>query len=214
VPAEVSLENFKQQHQDDPDILAAIEEVGANPIGDSLEISAQHPEDFDFILKALDTSPEFAPYIREKSFANHQAVIDQLSAFNNKVRWGGLVLATFFALISILIVFNTIRVAIYVHRDEIAVMKLVGAKDWFIRSPFLLESILYSAAATAVVAGVMALLLNFFDPKIRLFFAGIDVDLPGYYWQHVFSVFGLQFVLLAILTMITTTLAMRRYLRT
>ncbi len=214
VPAEKSLEDFRVLHADDPEIIAALDEVGGNPIGDSLLISAHNPEDFDFILEALDSSPEYAPYIKEKNFANHQAVIDQLSAFSAKVRWGGLALAGFFAFISILIVFNTIRVAIYVHRDEIAVMKLVGARDWFVRGPFLFEAVVYSAVATGLMAVAAWLILQFLEPKIRTFFAGIDISVSDYYWQHAVIIFGAQFIALSVLAMITTAFAMRRYLKT
>jgi cell division transport system permease protein len=213
IPAEESLEAFKTLHADDPEILAALEEVGGNPIGDSLLISAHNPDDFEFILAALDSSPEYAPYIKEKNFADHQAVIERLAGFSDKVRLGGLGLAGFFALISILIVFNTIRVAIYVHRDEIAVMKLVGAQDWFVRGPFLLEAIFYSAAATAIMAGICVFVLKFLEPQIRSFFAGVDVSLATYYWENALLIFGAQFVALAALSMITTLFAMRKYLK-
>jgi cell division transport system permease protein len=214
VPAAESLEAFKTLHADDPEVLAALEEVEGNPIGDSLLISANDPDDFEFILAAIDSSPEYAPYIKEKNFADHKAVIERLSGFSDKVRWGGLGLAGFFALISMLIVFNTIRVAIYVHRDEIAVMKLVGAPDWFVRGPFLLEAVLYSLAATVLMAGGLAALLKFLEPQIRSFFAGVDVSLTSYYWENAVAIFGLQFLALATLSMITTLFAMRKYLKT
>lgn len=214
VPEEQSLEAFKTLHADDPEVLAALEEVGGNPIGDSLLISANNPEDFEFILAALDSSPEYTSYIKEKNYADHKAVIERLSGFSDKVKLGGLGLAAFFALISVLIVFNTIRVAIYVHRDEIAVMKLVGAQDWFVRGPFLLEAIFYSAAATALMAGVIALILKFLEPQIRSFFAGVDVGLATFYWDNALVIFGAQFLALAALSMITTLFAMRKYLKT
>ncbi len=213
IAAADSLEAFKTLHADDPEVLAALEEVGGNPIGDSLLISANNPADFEFILAALDSSPEYAPYIKEKNFADHQAVIDRLSDFSDQVRWGGLGLAGFFALISVLIVFNTIRVAIYVHRDEIAVMKLVGAQDWFVRGPFLLEAIFYSAAATMIMAAICGFILTFLEPQIRSFFTGVDVSLTTYYWEKAPLIFGAQFLALAALSMITTLFAMRKYLK-
>lgn len=214
IPASESLETFKSLHADDPEILAALDEVGGNPIGDSLLISAHNPDDFEFILAALDSSPEYAPYIKEKNYADHKAVIERLSGFSDKVRLGGLGLAAFFALISVLIVFNTIRVAIYVHRDEIAVMKLVGAQDWFVRGPFLLEAIFYSAAATALMGVSASLILKFLEPQIRSFFAGVDVNLVAYYWENALVLFGAQFLALSALSMITTLFAMRKYLKT
>ncbi len=213
ISAEESLVAFKVLHSEDPDILAALDEVGGNPIGDSLLISAHSPDDFAFIITALQSSPEYAPYIKEVNFADHQAVIERLSAFSQNVRLGGLVLAGFFSLISIMIVFNTIRVAIYVHRDEIAVMKLVGAQDWFVRGPFLLEAVVYSTVATLLIAGVCGVGLNLLEPGIRTFFAGVDVGLTDYFWQNAGLIFGTQFLALVILTTVTSAFAMRKYLK-
>jgi cell division transport system permease protein len=93
-------------------------------------------------------------------------------------------------------------------------MKLVGAPDWFVRGPFLLEAVLYSLAATLLMAGGIGVLLKFLEPQIRSFFAGVDVSLTAYYWENALAIFGLQFVVLAILSMITTLFAMRKYLKT
>ncbi len=213
VPAEQSLEAFRELHANDPEILAALDIVGGNPIGDSLLISARNPEDFEFILKAIDSSPEYGKYIREKNFSDHQNAIQRLTVFSDKVKWGGLALAAFFAFISVLIVFNSIRVAIYVHRDEIAVMKLVGARDWFVRGPFILEALVYSAIATALMGGTVALLLQFLEPQIASFFTGININLSQYYWQNALAIFGLQFLALAALSTLTTLFAMRKYLK-
>ncbi|MFZ2681967.1 MAG: permease-like cell division protein FtsX [Patescibacteria group bacterium] len=213
VSAEDSLAAFRAFNENNPEVLAALDEVGGNPIGDSLLISAHNPDDFEFILAALDSSPEYAPFIKEKNFADHQIVIDKLSHFSDQVRWIGLALAAFFALISVLIVFNTIRVAIYVHRDEIAVMKLVGAQDWFVRGPFLLEAIAYSAAATLIMAAASMGSLRLLQPHITTFFEGVNVDLVAFYWSNGWLIFGAQFLALSALSMITTMFAMRKYLK-
>ncbi len=212
IPAEESLERFKNLHADEPEIIAALEEVGGNPIGDSLLISAHNPEDFPFILDAVN-SPEYSPYIKEMNYADHQLVIERLSGFSDKVRLGGFGLAGFFALISVLIVFNTIRVAIYVHRDEIAVMKLVGAHDWFVRGPFLIEAFLYSVTATLVILLAIFGVLAALDSQIQTFFAGIDIDLSQHYSEYAVAIFGGQFLVLALLTTLTTAFAMRKYLK-
>jgi cell division transport system permease protein len=212
IPAEQALADFKAAHANDPEVLAALEEIGANPLGDALRVSAYGPEDFPFILEAVDT-PEFSPYIREKGTADYQDIVQSLTSLSQKVRVGGLILASFFAMIAVLIVFNTIRVAIYVHRDEIAVMKLVGAHDWFIRGPFFIEVIGYSAVATVVMAGILFSSLSLWDPYIRSFFTGVNLELQTFYLKNILLLFGSQFIGLAVLGVATTALAMRRYLK-
>lgn len=212
VTAEEAIAAFKTMHRNDPVILAALEEVDGNPLGQALKIRAYNASDFPFILEALET-PEYKSYIKEKNYDNYESALRVLSDFSEKVRLGFLVLAVFFGFIAILIVFNTIRVAIYVHRDEIGIMKLVGANDWFVRGPFLFESIFYALIATGIMAGIIAGTLSFANPYIIAFFQGVDVDLVAYYTTNAVPMFGAQFGILAILGLGTTAFAMRRYLR-
>lgn len=213
VSAEEALESFQERHANDAEILAALQEVQGNPFGYALRVQAEHPEDFPFILEAVD-SPEFSQYIKDKDYADYQNVIDRLTVFTERVRIGGIALAAFFGLISMLIVFNTIRVAIYTHRDEIVVMKLVGAKDWFIRAPFLLEAVLYAFAATVMMGVVLVFLLFSLDPLIARFFSGVEVSLSGFYFEHAVALFFVQWVGLSVLGALTTAGAVRKFLKT
>ncbi|KKW30192.1 MAG: hypothetical protein UY72_C0019G0009 [Candidatus Uhrbacteria bacterium GW2011_GWD2_52_7] len=213
IPEEEALAAFKQEHQDDPLVLAALDEVGGNPIGNALRISAHNAEDFGFIIEVLNSSPEYSPYIKDSNFSDSTTAIETLSAFTERVRIGGYALAGFFAFISVLIVLNTIRVAIYVHREEIAIMKLVGATDWFVRGPFLIEATLFAFIATVVMAGVTYAALTAAEPHLMTFFTGVDVALVDYFVAHGAVIFGAQFVSLMLLGVLTTWFAMRRYLR-
>lgn len=212
VSADDALVSFKENHANDVEILAALEQVDGNPFGDALRIQAQSPDDFPFILEAVN-SPEFSQYIKDKDYTDYQDVIEGLSSFTNRVRWGGIGLAAFFGLISVLIVFNTIRVAIYTHRDEIAVMKLVGARDWFIRGPFLLEAIMYAFVATVIMSGVLALTLFSLEPLITRFFAGVSVSLIDFYRTYGFVLFFVEWAGLSMLGVFTTAGAVRKFLK-
>lgn len=212
VSADEALLSFRDRHAQDTEILAALDEVDGNPFGDALRVQAEHPEDFAFILEAVD-SPEFSQYIKDKDYADYQQVIDQLLVFTERIRWGGIGLAAFFSLISILIVFNTIRVGIYTHRDEISVMKLVGAKDWFIRAPFLLEAVFYAFAATVLMSCALVLGLLSLEPMIVRFFAGVPVSLSQFYVQHGILLFFAQWFGLSFLGVVTTTMAVRKFLK-
>ncbi|MCR4311830.1 MAG: ABC transporter permease [Candidatus Uhrbacteria bacterium] len=212
IPEDEALAAFREKHHDDPQVLAALDEVGGNPIGNALRISANDAADFPYIIEALN-SPEFSPYIKDSNFSDSTSAIEKLSEFTSRVRVAGLALAIFFAFISILIVLNTIRVAIYVHREEIGIMKLVGATDWFVRGPFLLEVVFFAAGATLLMAGATYLALSAAETQIAAFFVGVDVSVLDYFVQNGFAIFGLQFVALVVLGVATTWFAMRRYLR-
>ncbi|MDP2631378.1 MAG: permease-like cell division protein FtsX [Candidatus Uhrbacteria bacterium] len=212
VSAEDALVAFKEHHQNDAVILDSLEEIDGNPFGSALVISAWSPDDFTFILEAIET-PEYQRYIKKKDFTDYEAVISKIQNLSDRIRIGGLVLAGFFILIAILIIFNTIRVATYVHRDEIGIMKLVGANDWFVRGPFLLEAIMYSAASTAIMVGIVFLSMRWLEPWVSTYFGGIDFSAQQFFLDNALLIFGSQFLVLSVLGLFTTMFAIRRYLR-
>ncbi len=211
--ADESLEAFTERHADDESILASLDEVDGNPFGHALVVRAESSDDFEYILEAIET-PEFSGYIKEKDYSDYEQVIERIESLSTRMRIGGMILAAFFVLIAVMIIFNTIRVAIYVHREEIGIMKLVGANDWFVRAPFLVEALLYSLIATLVVAGLTMLALNFVTPYVISYFGDIDVNPFKYFWDSGLLIFGAQFVGMSILSLVTTWIAMSRYLKT
>ena len=212
VSAQETLDLFKERHKDNEVILQSLNEVGANPFGDALIVSARSSEDFPFILKALET-PEFSPVIKEKDFTDYATIIERLKMISDRIRLAGIVLSLFFGLIATLVVFNTIRVAIYVHREEIGIMKLVGANDWFIRGPFLLEALFYTVGATLLMISLVYFGVHAADPWIADYFGDAHVSIGSYFFTNAPLIFGAQFIGMTVLSLATTLFAMRRYLR-
>lgn len=212
IPAAEALENFKEHNANDATVMAALEEVGGNPFGDALLIAAHSPEDFTFILEAV-RSPEYTEFIKETDYTDYQEIIIKLSAFADRLRITGLILSAFFALISVLIIFNSIRIAIYVHRDEIAIMKLVGAHDWFVRAPFLLEAVLLSLLATGIMAGIVLASSKALDNPLMQYFGQANLSLWDYFTGNALVIFGGEFLALMMLSIFTTMFAMRKHLR-
>lgn len=210
-PEEV-LSDFRAKNANKPDVLASLDEVGSNPFGGQIIITARDPSYFPFILEALD-NPEFKPYIQEKDFQSHETIISAINSTIDHVRLAGLVIGAFFVLITILIVVNTIRVAIYTHREEIGVMRLVGASSTFVRAPFLLEAVLYTLIAVLVVIGILYPVIGAIEPTIDAFFVNTPTHLLGYFNQNFLIIFGVEFIALAIINVLSTAFAMRRYLK-
>lgn len=211
VTAEEALNRFQTQHEGDEEILQSLNEYGGNPFGPTLIVQAYSVDDFDFIISALD-HPDYEEWIREKDFSNYQDIINSIEASTDRVRWFGYGLSGLFLLITALIVFNTVRMGIFIHREEIGIMRLVGASSWFIRSPFLLEAILYSFLATVLAGALLYPILLQVEPKVDAYF-GSTTGLIIYFMQNGLWIFGGQFLLLSLLNMIATTFAMRRYLK-
>lgn len=210
--AEEVLIEFRQANANRPDVLASLDEVGSNPFGGELVIKAHNPEDFAFILEALE-SPEYSPYIESKDFRDHEVIIARINQTIDRIRIGGIVLGSVFVFITVLIVFNTIRVAIYTHREEIGIMRLVGASSLFVRTPFLFEAILYTLLAVVISIAILYPLIGVLEPLLDQFFESTPTHLLAFFNENFLLIFGTQFVAFAILNMISTVFAMRKYLR-
>lgn len=207
-----ALADFKAKHQDNALIGESLSELGSNPFGASLVIKASSDQAYQGILQALQTNT-YSSQIQEARFDDYQRVIQGVSSVTDQVKRlaGGVSLA--FLIITVLMVFNTMRINIYTHREEIAIMRLVGATSWFIRGPFLAESILYALLATLLAAAIFFPGIGFIQPYIDSFFNGNHFDLVQYFNQNSWWFFGLQFLGAVVLNVLAGVVAMRRYLK-
>lgn len=213
ITPEQALERFEARHANDPLVLKSLDEVGGNPFGPTLVVKAHDPSDFPFILSALD-HPQFKNDIREKDYADYEAVIKNIQDKIAQARVFGAILAAIFLGIAMLIVFNTVRMGIVIHREEIGIMKLVGASSAFVRAPFLVESVLCSLLATLIAAAITVPVVTALDPSLGAFFDGSrTIDLLGFYKEHGLALFFTEFLVLSVVGMVATGFAMRKYLK-
>ena len=138
-----ALREFRRRHGKDTAILESLETLGENPLGATLVVSARQPDDYNEIIAILNQSPH-RDLVEDENFTDHRQTISEINAIADRINRTGIAVTVVFVLIAMLIVFNTIRVAIYTHREEIAIMKLVGASNTFITAPFVIESVLYA----------------------------------------------------------------------
>lgn len=206
-----ALDQFKRNHADEPDILEALPEVGENPLGAVLVVKAKDAASYGPILEALD-SPAIKALVADKTVEDHRALIERLTTVTGKVQQAALWLSLAFALISLLIVFNTIRVSIYIHREEIAIMRLVGASSNFVRVPFLIETVLFNVIALGLVTAAVFPTLGVIEPAARAFFDA-DVAIGAYFRDYWMQIFGYQLGAVTFLSLVATALSMRRYLK-
>lgn len=207
-----ALANFRERHQNDEVTLQALEEIGDNPLGAILNIRAKQTSQYEGIANFLDSeSGEKGTFIDKVNYYQNKAAIDTLTriiAGGTKVGFG---MTLALVLISIIIAFNTIRLAIYIAREEISVMRLVGASNKYIRGPFIVSGVMYG-----VVSAVLTLILFYpatywVSSITRTFFSGFDM------WGYYLSQFGIIFAIIistgALLGAIGSFLAVRKYLR-
>lgn len=211
ISAEDAYARFTERHRGDASIIGALETIESNPFGGSLVIQARNPEDFDFILEALN-NPQFGDAIEKKDFEDHERIIARIQAVTQRVQWFALGIGAVFLLIAALIVFNAIRIAIYTHREEIGIMKLVGASNGFIRLPFILEALLFSVISTLIMAAILLPTLQVIEPQISAFFGATSIGLSAFFISHWLVVFGGPLLVLAFLSVVSASIAMSRYL--
>ena len=209
--AQENLDSFKQKHEGDANIQETLKELDSNPMGGTLVIRAKTLTEYPEILKALD-DPAYSDLIEEKNFDDNRLVIDRINVIADNIKKVVLAVSLIFIIIAILIVFNTVRIAIFTHQNEIAIMKLVGAGNWFIRSPFIFESILCGVFGCFAAFIFLYPLLSLIQPYISDFFNGADFNIVGYFTDNFLIIFGTELVAIIIINIISSSIAIGKYL--
>ncbi len=209
--ADQVLAQFKNDHKESPEILASLDELHDNPFGPTLIIKARDPSDYQKIITAIHV-PEYEKIIEAKTFADTEKAIDRIHAITAQVEKFSIALSAIFALIACFIIFNTIGVAIFTQRTEISIKKLVGASNWFIQGPYLVEAGIFSLIAVGLTMGIVWVAVRFLDPYISVVFQTSSF-LTSAFSSHILILVSAQFLAVLLLTLATSLLAMRRYLR-
>ncbi len=205
-----ALEIFKSKNKDDETINQALIALNENPLEASLSIKAHRPEQYASIAQYL-SSPNLSGAIDEVSYKKNQMIIDRLTSIVNNVSRGGLLLTIVMALVAGLVVFNTIRLAIYSNREEIGIMRVVGASNALVRGPYIIEGIisgLMGAVASVILA---APVLHFVSPMLK----GLDPELNivQYFYSNLLIIFGYQVLFGVTIGVLSSFVAIRRYLK-
>lgn len=208
-----ALAEYRKQHAGDPIQLNAINETD-NPLPASIQIKAKDPKKLDSIIAIVNQpankellDPEAPPTYT----GNRKDTIDRIVRFSNFFTSTGLVMSIIFLIISTLIIFNTIRMAIFTRRDEIEIMKLVGATKWFIRGPFLFEAALYGIIAAIIASTLTYAILLTGGPKLSGY---INVQgIIELFRNYPLLVIGGEMLIGMIIGIFSSLLAMGRYLK-
>src|SRR3989344_2135041 len=207
-----ALEEFKKNNASDPIILESLAELDTNPLGAALRISAKNINDYQTIIEIINNS-KYNNLIANKNFDDHKAYVAKTKNISDYIKKIALVTTGLFIIIAFLIVFNTIGVAIYTHRQEIGIMKLVGATNWFIRGPFIIEAIFYGLIACVLVVLTVYPLIKFIQPYLNKFYLSSDFSIIKYFNQNFWQIFGLELIIIIVLNTLGSIIAIRRYLK-
>lgn len=208
VSRDQALADFRDRHKGNALIVSALEEVGDNPLQASVNIRAKDPSRYKAISQFLQDKKY--PIVDKINYFENQVVIDRLSSIITTVRSFGVVVALLLAFIAVLVAYNTIRLVIYTVREEIGIMKLVGAASWFVRGPFLVTGMMYGAIAAAITTAIFFPMTWFVGPKLMLLVP--EFDLYKYFLGSVWQFFVIMFVVGVTLSVSSSFVAVRRYL--
>jgi cell division transport system permease protein len=211
---EDALANFRARYSNNEITMQALNELDDNPLGANIAIQAKDLTQYENISQFLEdqriaASPQ-NPVIETINYARNKEAIDTLSSIIAAVERSSSIITLVLIAAAILITFNTIRLAIYTAREEISIMRLVGASNMFIRGPFLLQGIMYG-----FVAGVLSLLIWYpimiwLGPRTESFF---EFNLFAYFVNDFSTIFFTIISTGIVLGFISSILAIARYLR-
>ncbi len=205
-----ALAEFKSKNADNPVIMQSIDAIGDNPLNASVNIKAVTPDKYDVIATAVQNSA-YKDDISRINYAKNKIVIERLNNVLSTTRKVGATLAALFSLIAILITFNAIRITIYAHRQEIEIMRLVGASNPYIRMPFIFEGIIYGAASAIIVMLILFPIIKIAAPFIAgaVSVKDVQTNFMHYFWL----IFLVQLITGIALGTISSLIAIRRYLK-
>ncbi|HZL05119.1 MAG TPA: permease-like cell division protein FtsX [Coriobacteriia bacterium] len=209
---EQALQEFAQTMSESPEIVNQLE---TNPLPASFDVDLNKPQDVIAVVEMIKAEPSFAavadrPEDPEKSLKYGQQIVNRLFAFTHVLRIVGVVFIVMLAVISLIFINNTIRLAIYSRRKEIGIMRLVGASNWFIRTPFMMEGVLQSLVGAALALLTLGLIQAFVMPKVVETVSFLPLTLSGG------SAAQISLILLAggvVIGLAGSTFALRRYLK-
>ncbi len=210
VSRDQALATFQQNHANDQTITQAINELDTNPLEASLNIKAKDPSQYGTIADYLN-SPNLTQYIDTVSYAQNQDVIQRLATIVRIMDRGGWAATIFLVIVAGLVVFNTIRLAIYSSREEISVMRVVGASNSLVRGPFVVDGMLSGAIAAISSVILIAPIVYFISPYLDNFIP--NLGLFGYFSSHILQLLVYELAFGVIIGAFSSFFAVRRYLR-
>jgi len=204
-----AYEEFTQLHQND-DFFKALQAIEINPFLASLKIQLSDTRQFQTVLDFFKKD-EVKDLVYKVDDYKRSEVMQKLSSITSKMNTIGIAITIFLGLMAALITFNTIRLSIISQKDEIEIMKLVGAKDNLIMGPFLIQGFLTGLIASILAFALFYLALFGIQGTSSNFFFG--VNLFQYFLANMGMIFLVQFLVGIGLSMISSYIAVKKFLK-
>jgi len=175
----------------------------------SLNIKAGQADQYAAIANFLEKAP-FKNLIQKTDYYQRKPVIEKIFSVTSAINHTGVVLSLILVIIAFLVAFNQIRLAISNSKEEIFIQRLVGASNWFIRGPFLIQGVISGFFAALITLLIFIPLVYFLSPKMEVFFPGLN--LFSYFAGNFFLIFLIQILIGIGVGVISSIIAIRKYL--
>jgi cell division transport system permease protein len=206
-----ALINFQDAHKDNEYINQSIEELGENPLFAVLNVKANDINKYNSINEYIISNDNYKDDIEKINYKENERAIDNLSKILTSVKDGIAGITILFVFISILVSFNTIRLAMYSHKMEIEIMRLVGASNWYIRMPFIIEGAIFGVAGAAITLLIISPSAIYISPRITQFLPVFDLYV--YFMDNLFDISILLVSIGVGMGVFSSFIAIRRYLK-
>jgi cell division transport system permease protein len=210
---EEALDLFRGRHKNDYPTIQALDEIGENPLGAYLNVKAKEVSQYESIANFMKSDNVLAPgetsIVDKVNYHQNKLVINRLNSIISGAQKLGFLITLILVIISIIITFNTIRLTIFISKEESGVMRLVGASKMHVRGPFMVEGVIYGLVATTITM-ILFLPITAWLGRYMTDFLGIDM-----YSYYISSFLQILIILLLsgmILGIISSFLAIRKYL--
>lgn len=210
ISREQALQVFLDKHRDDQVLIDSLSEVGYNPFLASLNIKAKEATQYQEITSFLEAG-QFKDLIDNIDYSQRKPVIDKVYSFTSGVKKMAIGFGAVFGLIAVLIAFNTVRIAIHNSNEEIAIMRLVGASNWFIRGPFLIQGIIVGFSSALITVLITLGVVLAIDGKIKMLIPNISVF--SIFLSEAGVLFLIQMATGVGLGIVSSYIAVRKYLK-
>lgn len=209
ISAEDAYAGFTKEHTDDT-YTQSLDAIGSNPFLPALVVQTKDPSQYKVISQYFKQD-QFKELIYDMNDYRREFAIQRLSNLASGINRMGLAVTIFLSLIALIITFNTLRLSIYSQKEEIEIMRLVGAKNSFVRWPFLIQGVLCGFIASVLAFLSFLIVLFVFRGSFEQLFMGFNPF--NYFISNIFLILLAQLAIGMGLGFLSSFFAVRRYLK-
>lgn len=212
--AKEALKIFRERHEKDYPTIQALDEIATNPLGAYLNVKAKEVSQYESIANFMKSDNALvlgsASIIDKVNYYQNKNVIERLNNITQGAERLGFVLTLILVIIVFIITYNTIRLTIFISKEEINVMRLVGASKARVSGPFIVEGVVYGFIST-ILTLIIFLPITIWLGKNMTSFLGMNIY--DYYTGHIWQIGGIVLLSGIFLGMTASAFAVRKYLK-